>query len=273
MNSEQVYRFLGYCARSARQVGVTAGCKWMFSTAQNNLHLSAPSRVVLRPRFLKHPVGLRAMSSDPFVFRQIMIENEYAPLANLCPATILDLGANVGLASAYFLSRFQDARVLAVEAEPANFAACRENLAPYHDRARVMHGAVWSGRGPLTLYAKSCAADFRVKEAATASADDVVVEGWDVGSLIAMSGFEHIDLLKIDIEGAEEEIFSRGFDQWLPSVKNLCIELHGERCRSAFFAAMQNYDYQHAQSGELDICLNIRRKQDVSSARTAVTLT
>jgi FkbM family methyltransferase len=232
----------------------------MFATAQLNLGLSAPSRIAVHPRFLKYPVTLRAKSSDPFIFRQIMIENEYEPLTSLSVSAILDLGANAGFSSAYLLSKFDTARLFAVEAEHSNFKACQKNLAPYQDRVRVIHAAVWSRRAPLTIQSNSCEANFWVKEAEASDTSNVGVMGWDVASLIDLSGFDQVDLLKIDVEGAEEKVFAEGFDTWLPRVKNICIELHGAHCRNTFFSALQGYDYQHLQHGELDICLNLVRR-------------
>jgi len=86
------------------------------------------------------------------------------------------------------------------------------------------------------------------------------VQGWDLASLIQMSGFAEVDLLKIDIEGAEEVIFRAEVSSWLPRVRNLCIELHGKACRDAFFGALANYDFVHGRSGELDYCTNLRPK-------------
>jgi FkbM family methyltransferase len=257
---KRMYRFLGFCARSISEVGVGPGAKWFFATAQLNLKISRPSQISIRPRFLDYPVKLRARTSDPFVFRQIMIENEYEPLRRLQLANIIDLGANIGLASVYFLSRFPNSRIFAVEADEGNFNACRSNLAPYKERAHVLHGAAWSRKSTLTLQRRTCEADNLVRENSESESRGPVVEGWDIGSLIALSGFGQIDLLKIDIEGAEKCIFSEGADGWLPSVKNLCIELHGDACRQAFFAALAGYDYEHSRSGELDVCLNLRRK-------------
>jgi FkbM family methyltransferase len=260
MEFNRVGRFLGYCTKAIHTVGVVPTCQWVFGTAQNNLKWSTPSSVRVQPRYLKHPVKLRACTSDPFVFRQIMIEKEYLPLGKLPIFSILDLGANIGLASAWFLSQFPDARVFAVEADADNWKACNENLAPYRERARVIRGAAWSQRTTLVLHRKSCAADNYVKEPARNGAASDQVEGWDIASLVQMSGFEHIDLAKIDVEGAEAEIFRSNIESWLPLVRNLCIELHGEACRETFFTALKDYDYEYARSGELDICLNLKPK-------------
>ena len=89
------------------------------------------------------------------------------------------------------------------------------------------------------------------------------MQGWDLASLIEMSGFPQVDLLKIDIEGAEAEIFCAGVSNWLPRVRNLCIELHGAACRKAFFSALAGYDFERAHSGSLDLCTNLRLKMSV----------
>lgn len=260
MKIERVSKFLRYCATASRSMGVVPTCKWVFGTAQLNLKISTPRFLNVHPPFLRYPVKLRARSSDPFVFRQIMIEKEYLPLSDMQIATILDLGANIGLASAWFLSNFPEASVLAVEAAADNVATCRENLAPYGSRARVVHGAAWSSRASLTLHRKVCAADNTVKEARAGDATEMKVQGWDLLSLIEMSGFPQVDLLKIDIEGAESEVFRADVSKWLGRVRNLCIELHGETSREVFFRALGAYDYKHLHSGELDLCMSLRPK-------------
>ena len=262
-------RFVEFCSSAIREIGVGATCAWVFSTLQKNAGLPLPRLVRAHPRELAYPVELRAQTSDAFVFRQIMIENEYAPLKHLQPATVIDLGANVGLASAWFLAHFAQARVFAVEADLDNVGACIRNLASYGERANVIHGAAWSETGKLTLHPKSCAADHWVRPRVAGDDDAVEVQGWDMPNLIEQSGFDTVDLLKIDIEGAEEAIFRSDVSAWLPKVRNLCIELHGLARREAFLAALENYNFEHLESGELDICLNLRQKPSVADGAAA----
>jgi FkbM family methyltransferase len=214
----------------------------------------------VRPRFLEHPLKLRARTSDPWVFQQIMVEDEYLPLKDLQLATILDLGANIGLSSAWFLSRIPGAAAFAVEAEADNYAICCENLAAYGSRARVLHGAAWSRRAMLTVCRNRYDTEHSVQETGTGGGGQMQVEGWDLASLIDLSGFAHVDLLKVDVEGAEADIFRAEVSNWLPRVRNLCIELHGQACRDAFFGALAGYDFERARSGELDLCTNLRPK-------------
>ncbi|MGC2830246.1 MAG: hypothetical protein WB994_11450, partial [Candidatus Acidiferrum sp.] len=67
---------------------------------------------------------MRTHTSDRDVLRQVFIQGEYQAVELSNPKTIIDLGANVGFASAYFLSKYPTASVLAVEPDPGNYEVC-----------------------------------------------------------------------------------------------------------------------------------------------------
>jgi len=217
-----------------------------------------------RPRRFRYPLNVRLRgSSDIDVFCQIFLEQEYFALRHLKSVSfILDLGANVGFASAYFLNCFPESRILAVEPDEGNVEMCRTNLEPYGERAQVLHGAVWSHNTRLSL-SRGAFRDGR--EWATqvflpSGGHSGEVEAWDISSLIDLSSSGCVDLLKIDIEGAELVVFGETAKTWLHRVRNLCIELHGDDCRAMFFNALAGFDYELDQSGELTICKNLRLK-------------
>ena len=207
-------------------------------------------------------------SSDGAVFWEIFLMQVYERVADLPePKLILDLGANVGYSSIYFLNRFPTAQVVAVEPDPANRAICRRNLAPYGSRARVVRGAAWPERTLLAL-SRGSHGDGRewatqVRERADGE-DGPPVQGWDVTSLIDLAGANRVALLKVDIERSELELFGRNAHTWLPRVDNICIELHGSDCREAFFRALAGYDYDLDSSPQLTICRNLRPKAQSS---------
>ena len=102
-------------------------------------------------RDLVHPVLVRPQTSDKWVFQQIFIDREYRCLDDIENLDlVLDCGANVGYASAYFLSRHPNAFVVAVEPDIDNFRQIQKNLAPYDPtRYSLFHGAIWDE--PTTL--------------------------------------------------------------------------------------------------------------------------
>jgi FkbM family methyltransferase len=163
------------------------------------------------------------------------------------------------------LSVFPKARIVAVEPDERNLAICKANLSPYGDRVLLLHGAAWSRPATLRLLRGTF---FVGREWATQVDESIEEEGtsagvqaWDVGSLIDMSGGRTVDLLKVDIEGAELSVFGESARSWLGRVKNICIELHGKDCEEVFFAALKDFDYELGHSGELTICRNLRLRE------------
>jgi FkbM family methyltransferase len=224
-----------------------------------------PSAMNIKPPQTAHALSARLRgSSDMDVFNQIFVEDEYACIRGIdSPALIFDLGANVGYSTAYFLNAFPAAMVVAVEPDPANFEVCRANLAPYGSRARAVCGAVWSSCSRLAL-SRGTFGDGRewaseVREPAEQPGTEAV-QGWDIPSLLRLTGKEQIDLLKVDIEGSEVNVFGPESSSWLHKVSNICIELHGPHCEEVFFHALRDFEYELSDSGELTVCTNLRPK-------------
>jgi FkbM family methyltransferase len=200
------------------------------------------------------------------VFDQIFVAEEYACLLDLQQVSIvIDLGAHVGFTAAFFLSCFAGSRLIAVEPDDRNFELCRRNLAPYGDRPRLLHGAVWSRCTELSLSRATSRAGLEsARQVKELELEPIPcggrIEAWDMAALIEMAQCRTVDLLKVDIERAELELFREVAPAWLHKVRNLCIELHGADCEAVFFRSLSAFDYDLCRSGELTICRNIRRK-------------
>jgi FkbM family methyltransferase len=213
---------------------------------------------------------LRGGRADFLVFAQIFLDQEFAPLRQQDLARIVDLGGNIGLASTWLLNTFPRAKIVSIEANRDNYPALEANLAPYGDRATIVKGGVWWRKTPLALVRRESDADAQVREARTGDNPADILDGWDVPALMERGGFSQIDLLKIDIEGAEVDLFLKGADRWLPQVRNLSIELHGAECEAALDRALASYTYQRQALGELTFCFNLRpRPVEKSSVATA----
>lgn len=220
----------------------------------------SPGLLQLRSPELRHPVGARTRSSDPQVFIQVVLDREYSPISDL-PAveSVIDLGANVGYSSAFFLSRYPAARCVAVEPDPANFALLSRNLAPYGDRAVCVRGGAWNRRCHLALsesvYRDGAEWTRQVRECTDGTAGSF--PGFDVPSLMDMIGARRISILKVDIEGAEAVVFDGTCASWIDSVDNLAIELHDDSefgmCSPVFWRAVADRGFSFARSGELVI--------------------
>jgi hypothetical protein len=74
-----------------------------------------------------------------------------------------------------------------------------------------------------------------------------------IGDILRESGFDHIDILKLDIEGAEKELFREGWEEWLPKVRMIVIELHDRfvpGCSQSFYSAILKRPFRQEVNGE-----------------------
>jgi FkbM family methyltransferase len=139
---------------------------------------------------------------------------------------MLDVGAHIGLVSLYVRSRFPRVTIVAVEPDAGNLALLERNLAS--SRALIIRGALWS-RDQRVTFASATPTSGRITDG-----DGIHVQGYTMASLIARSGFSTVDLLKIDVEGAERHLFA-GDHAWLSRVRSVIIEFHDDAREASGF--------------------------------------
>ncbi|GAB4413781.1 MAG: hypothetical protein OHK0039_21020 [Bacteroidia bacterium] len=197
------------------------------------------------------PLRLRQGTSDVATFWKIFVEEEYGFDLPFEPRYIIDGGANCGYSACYFHHRYPQARIVALEPADSNFAVLTHNTAPYPEIACVQAG-VWSSSGWLRIVnPEANASGFQVELVGERQADSF--PALSIADIVAQYPSEQIDLLKLDVEGAEREIFSRGYMDWLPKVRALVIELHDRiwpACKTVFEAAMEGQPFDRQEVGE-----------------------
>jgi FkbM family methyltransferase len=220
------------------------------------------SRVImLRVDGVEHPLKARGGSSDLSVFSGVFVRRDYACLDHVRePRLILDCGANVGYSAAYFLSRYPQSQVIAVEPDANNCELLRENLEPYGQRARVVQAGVWSHPTKLTAVdapyrdGRQWAQQFRECQREELGAVDAV----DIESLLRESGQSRISILKMDIEGAEGVVFGESAQRWIHRVDHMAIELHDDSyfgdCSVIFVRAIAGSGFVVSKHGDVTLC-------------------
>lgn len=200
-----------------------------------------------------HPLEFRRDTSDLSVYRQVFLGLEYACVPDAAPEFILDCGANVGYAAAYFLTRFPRAELIAVEPDPGNFKVLSRNLAPYGRRARAIHGAVWSHATRLSMAAPNYRDGEEWARQVCEGGDEVAA--YSVADLLRVAGWDHADLLKMDIEGAEAVVFGSGTETWINRVGTMVVELHDDTVfgPASEIVGRATKDFTTSQSGELTV--------------------
>ncbi len=175
------------------------------------------------------------LTSDVSAYSQILLEGQFETLALEGPEWIVDCGANVGCSSLYFLDRWPNCKVIAIEADPQNFPLLVKNLSSYGDRALPVLAAVVDRSGHIGLTRRperghwsTQVSDERAQE------DEVCVPAVSLHEIIGWVPGGRIDFLKIDIEESETPVM-----RWI--ARNpatlvgtlMAVELHNEEARAA----------------------------------------
>jgi FkbM family methyltransferase len=197
---------------------------------------------------LPYPVSVRCGTADASTFEKIFVWNDYDLDYPAGVKRVIDAGANIGLSAVYFATRFPDAKVVAIEPQSENFALLQHNTKHY-PQVIPLHAALWSDDTTLGLSNP----DDRV-DSYQYSRDAAVetVPAFNMPSVLSRFDMPRVDLLKIDIEGAEREVFARK-PEWVRRVGMFIIELHGAEAREAFTAATASLDAERYRHGEDEI--------------------
>jgi FkbM family methyltransferase len=171
----------------------------------NELRPGRPVLATYRLRESGVAIAIRHKSADVMTLDVVFSQGEYrfpnairSELDSRIGATpkVADLGANIGLFGAWILGRFPGAEILAVEPDPDN-AAVHRRMIEANERAttwRLVEAAAMTSAGTVRF----SAGEFARSRLADGDDGAIEVEAVDVFTLL-----DDVDLLKIDIEGAE----------------------------------------------------------------------
>jgi len=222
-----------------------------------------------------HELEIREGTSDGECFGQIFGHSGLGAAYMMVRPTpfdgvrlILDIGANVGYASAFFLSRFPNAYVFAVEPDEGNYDLLVRNTNPYAPRVCRFQGAAWNRDTILSIeerrFRDAREWSFQVRE--WKAGDYLRIPACSMNQLVGMARLspvfgrdkpKHVDIVKIDIEGAEALIFDPATNDlsWLDVVNHLVIEIHDDshfgNASKVVYDAMRDRPFERSVHGEL----------------------
>jgi len=218
----------GTFRRAVRKLGAIR--RRLFERPEKAAWRRAWHKAEVTPRFT--PGNIRMMEydvrySDLLTFcpqwEDIFVKGTLAFASRSRAPRILDCGANVGLASLFFRRLYPHARITAFEADPSLFAILNTNLhANGASDVETRHAALWTSTGTLTFQCEGSdsgmigslpgAVEGRAATVPSLRLRDVIADG-------------PIDLLKLDIEGAEDAVLA-DCEPVLHGVKALVMDLH-----------------------------------------------
>ena len=196
-------------------------------------------------------IYLRSNKEDRQAFEDVFVKQIYKLKINLTPKIIIDGGAHIGCASLFFVNRYPDAKIFAIEPARSNLELLKKNTAMY-PQIEVMHGGIWYRKSQVRIknpLAKSAA--FTLTE--TTGKTEDAVEGYTIRDICAIQNLQYIDILKLDIEGSEKELFS-DYEGWLDRVGVVIAELHDRHipgCAAAFKKAIITQNFRCSFRGHM----------------------
>lgn len=198
--------------------------------------------------FCNHDYNLRRLA------RWTDIVATYERLSREGSPLILDLGANVGLATVQFRSQWPKSFVVSVEPDDANFAILRRNVEPLGNTLPV-HAAVAATDGFARIVDPAAAAWAKQTEL---TAESTGTRAVSVATLLEEARKRQPDcqpfLCKVDIEGFEANLFSAN-TEWVAQFPLIVIELHdwmlpGQGKARTFLRAVAEHDRDFVHLGE-----------------------
>jgi len=205
-------RFLWARARRQAEVGVT-------------LKLTN-SRISLRPRNSDFEVLMHTFAADGCDTRQWVQDAK----------VVVDGGANIGLTSLLFAAHYPHAQIVAIEPDAENYRLLCENTASFPN-ITPLHAALWPRHARIQVRdpgSRSWA--FQTEEATEDSGTSCPAV--TLRDMIDQHG--PIDLLKLDIEGAEWPLFESD-RAWMEDVGIIVVELHGPAKEQRLTAALRDH--------------------------------
>jgi FkbM family methyltransferase len=199
-------------------------------------------------------------SSDFAVFKSVIIDKQYSlnfQLKGNEQKVIIDAGANCGYTTIFFKDSFPNSFIYAVEPCQSNFEFLKANiqLNKLVD-LKIINKALWYENDFLTL-------DMSFRDGLEHSVRTVkdvnnkfIIPAISLKNLINEFHIKNIDILKIDIEGAEAEIFDKDkhLSDFLKITKNIAIEIHDEfNCRENIESILNNHIFNLVEVGELTV--------------------
>jgi FkbM family methyltransferase len=207
-------------------------------------------------------------SSDLMVLKQVIIDKEYSAVVDYFKdneaghesLTIIDAGANVGYSTFYFKEHFPKAVIVCIEPDDKNETVLRRNLAPFiEDKTAFVYKHALMGEADKHMAINNDFRDGRDWSVSVSESEtETGLKSITVGEIMQANGWDKLDILKIDIEGAERFIFQENIDlSFLSKVKVLALEIHDEyNIRPQVYSILRNYDFVITNFGETSFCFN-----------------
>jgi FkbM family methyltransferase len=225
----------------------------------NSIHLLFQTLVNRKTLLIKPIRGgslvLRNNSSDVLVFKQVFLWEEYNYPIKGSVDVIIDAGANIGCATRWFKNKYTKAKIVAIEPEGKNFRILQRNTMQL-DNVYCIQAGLWSKKAHLLIETSDDNWTFQVKESNDVEGSILALS---INDVIERMQLNKIDILKLDVETSEKQIFKENFEQWIPKTRYIIVETHdfiSKGCSRSVFETILKYNFSVSVLGENIILIN-----------------
>ena len=202
---------------------------------------------------INSPFYLRCKTTDLSTYDRVFIDQEYDFATDKSPRVIVDAGANIGLASIYFASRYPSSIIIAIEPEASNYELLKKNVALYANII-TLNAALWNKNEEISVVDPGIGKHGFITQEKD-NQEEIPrnflqqVHGITVDKIMEDYELTRIDILKMDIEGAELEVF-KDSSSWIGKVNAIIVELHERMkpgCNRSFYNGSSGFDVEWNQ--------------------------
>lgn len=206
-------------AMLADAIGVFGAARVAFA------RLLGSKRILVKAKGIEQSILVRMNNCDLPLLADVLCTDECEVDLPWRPKSVLDLGANIGLTAIKLKRQFPEAMLIAVEPDAETAEVCRTNLA-HLPTTTLRRGVIGFGGGAMRcVNPEEPAICFRFETCAKDAPGAVPVIS--IAEILDQYRCPAPVFIKMDIEGAEVECFKNA-DSWLPAVKAILVEPHGE---------------------------------------------
>jgi FkbM family methyltransferase len=230
---------------------------WLLTTARNFwtiwvLKGHGPTRkpTLIKLRYFNHPLVVRCRTSDTWAVWDLLYKGEYSPLKPLQRRVVVDCGANVGM---FFVSLLRESpegleRYIGIEPDVESFKLLERQVALCGAINKVtLHNVAIYDKDTLVQFDDSSDRDWEHRVSPSGRKQ---IRASSLPSLLDSAGVQECDLLKVDIEGSEKELFG-SIGDWKHRVKAIVCELHKELSYDWFAGLMSAAGFTPFPAGQL----------------------
>lgn len=194
---------------------------------------------------LQRVIYLRRKTSDVYVFQELILGSNKKFITDAIKADIsnvhgdvIDGGANIGISTLLFALSWPNKRVCAVECSSENVEILKRNVKGLPNII-ILEAAIWNTDGYVAINNKEDDYwSFSVSGLDAHKASENAIQALRIITIIkeVLGANSRVAFLKLDIEGAEREVFLES-DNWKQYVARLLVELHERKspgCINAF---------------------------------------